>query len=618
MTGEESPVAVAKVQFDEGRYDDCISSLKALANSSTQLNSKIKHNLAICQHLRKDSDIDLAQFLNILTTRGSGKEGINEEVDEEEESEDNVERGVQLYNTALIYYQMKNYLKAIVLLEKLFKVIEPLEEILAYKICFLLVECYLSAYQPENAAMVVYYLDTHIKSNSDNHTQIEMHKARMHLYKTRLYAQQNCLKACKREIKNVLSVSGTTASSLYLKSEFEYLRGNFKKSSKLLNSSPKSCPSKEHIPTLYYNNFGCLHFKMHKYNLGVFYMSKALEENYKAVKAAPPGSNSTIFTVNHHYQILYNYGVILLHAGQPRAAFECLTQTCAMFADNPRLWLRIAECAINTVKVEEAKSNIQSSKSIAVKAIIGSGIYRKTILNTGFQTKFKKTTAGLLLEGPTPTLTFAALCLRNALELLPPAGVASQTPVSGLPAAPIKNLEILRACILCNLSYVWLGLEDPIQALGPAQEVASQTSAPLSYRLLGHLYMAESLILLNRSSEAMSCLSPETIEQVKETTQFDNAKQSEEYSTNSPPTQMNTSDLCLDDIHNTIILNSVAVLCMRRDLNRAKRVLAQYLSTKNDSEVLPQATMLLVYIELKQGNTSAALCILKQQQQINF
>ena len=62
-----------------------------------------------------------------------------------------------------------------------------------------------------------------------------------------------------------------------------------------------------------------------------------------------------------------------------------------------------------------------------------------------------------------------------------------------------------------------------------------------------------------------------------------------------------TQETLVQDVHNIIILNSVALYCMKRDLNRAKRILAQHLSTLNDGEIPAQATMLLVYIELRQG-----------------
>ena len=60
--------------------------------------------------------------------------------------------------------------------------------------------------------MVLYYLDKQF-SGAKEPLLSEMHKARMHQYKTRLYAQQKCLKACKREIKNVLTVSGTVSEN---------------------------------------------------------------------------------------------------------------------------------------------------------------------------------------------------------------------------------------------------------------------------------------------------------------------------------------------------------------------------------------------------------------------
>jgi len=158
---------------------------------------------------------------------------------------------------------------------------------------------------------------------------------------------------------------------------------------------------------------------------------------------------------------------------------------------------------------------------------------------------------------------------------------------------------------------VWLCIGDPLQALTPAQQLANQVSAPKVLRLLGHLYSAEALLLLNRSNEAMHALSPESIEAVKSVPCHSKKEVDEEGSCSPVPP---SSDLSVEEVHNTIILNTVALYCMRRDLNKAKRILIQHLSTLNQDEVPPQATMLLVYIELRQGNCAGALCILKQQQ----
>lgn len=76
--------------------------------------------------------------------------------------------------------------------------------------------------------------------------------------------------------------------------------------------------------------------------------------------------------------------------GQPKAAFNCLSQAATVYSRNPRLWLRIAECAIGVVQKSQENEQIQNCKSNTVKAIVGSGIYRKTILNTSFQNLPKK------------------------------------------------------------------------------------------------------------------------------------------------------------------------------------------------------------------------------------
>ena len=70
---------------------------------------------------------------------------------------------------------------------------------------------------------------------------------------------------------------------LYIKSNFEYLRGNYRKAIKLLNSAPQSLKTTaetgENLAAMYYNNMGVIHFYMRKHNLGAFYFRKALQEN---------------------------------------------------------------------------------------------------------------------------------------------------------------------------------------------------------------------------------------------------------------------------------------------------------------------------------------------------
>lgn len=73
---------------------------------------------------------------------------------------------------------------------------------------------------------------------------------------------------------------------LFIKSNFEYVRHNERKAVKLLNSIPRDnevLQTGESVSAMYFNNLGCLHFQMQKYNLASFYFCRAIEENEKAL-----------------------------------------------------------------------------------------------------------------------------------------------------------------------------------------------------------------------------------------------------------------------------------------------------------------------------------------------
>eukprot|EP01051_Picozoa_sp_SAG22_P027029 SAG22_NODE_8847_length_626_cov_1.267552_1_plen_112_part_10 len=63
------------------------------------------------------------------------------------------------YNEAVLLFQMKQYGKVLAILERLYKQIEPIEEALATRICFLLLDVYFAMQMPEKAAPVVQHLE---------------------------------------------------------------------------------------------------------------------------------------------------------------------------------------------------------------------------------------------------------------------------------------------------------------------------------------------------------------------------------------------------------------------------------------------------------------------------
>ena len=72
------------------------------------------------------------------------------------------------------------------------------------------------------------------------------------------------------------------------------------------------------------------------------------------------GRQLQTLSVSRHHQLLYNMGVQLLHCGRPAAAFDCLIETMQLYHISPRLWLRLAECCIQTHK------NVSRSESISI------------------------------------------------------------------------------------------------------------------------------------------------------------------------------------------------------------------------------------------------------------
>ncbi|XP_048651454.1 CCR4-NOT transcription complex subunit 10 isoform X5 [Marmota marmota marmota] len=531
---------------------------------------------------------------------------------EEMDGLDDVENSMLYYNQAVILYHLRQYTEAISVGEKLYQFIEPFEEKFAQAVCFLLVDLYILTYQAEKALHLLAVLEKMIsqgnnnkngKNETGNNTNkdgsnhkaesgalIEAAKSKIHQYKVRAYIQMKSLKACKREIKSVMNTAGNSAPSLFLKSNFEYLRGNYRKAVKLLNSSniaehPGFMKTGECLRCMFWNNLGCIHFAMSKHNLGIFYFKKALQENDNVCAQLSAGSTDpgkkfsgrpmcTLLT-NKRYELLYNCGIQLLHIGRPLAAFECLIEAVQVYHANPRLWLRLAECCIaaNKGSSEQETKGLPSKKGI-VQSIVGQGYHRKIVLasqsiqNTVYND-------GQSSAIPVASMEFAAICLRNALLLLPEeqqdpkqengsknssqlggnteSNESSETCsskshdgdkfIAAPPSSPLRKqeLENLKCSILACSAYVALALGDNLMALNHADKLLQQpklsgslkqglTKLPKlasnlefsclslwshrDYRFLGHLYAAEALISLDRISDAITHLNPENVTDV--------------------------------------------------------------------------------------------------------
>lgn len=99
---------------------------------------------------------------------------------------------------------------------------------------------------------------------------------------------------------------------IYLKSNFEHLRGNHKKAMKMLGSVSTSdfTEAGECMPVMYNNNLGCIHFHLSKHHLGAFHFRKAFQENENAIKDIKRGaehSKLAPFFVAHQFFLFAVY-----------------------------------------------------------------------------------------------------------------------------------------------------------------------------------------------------------------------------------------------------------------------------------------------------------------------
>ncbi|KAF3691423.1 CCR4-NOT transcription complex subunit 10 [Channa argus] len=627
MTDQEKEMAAnAYETFLVGKYDESLKHLEALQELNKE-DYKIAMNKAVVEFYKSGQTTTgtlkqtLIAMKNQIHTSAEDVDGL-----------DDVENSLLYYNQAIIHYHMRQYSEAISIGEKLYQFLEPFEEKFAQAVCFLLVDLYLLTFQPEKALHLLAVLDKLSVQGSNKNGK------------------------------------GESAPSLFLKSNFEYLRGNYRKAVKLLNSSniaehPGPIKTGECVRCMFWNNLGCIHFAMGKHNLGIFYFKKALQENDHTCAQLGDGSNgqSKKFTgipmcallANKRYELLYNCGIQLLHIGRPLAAFECLMEAVQVYHSNPRLWLRLAECCISANKggSEQESKGLPCKKGI-VQSIVGQGYHRKIVLAS------QSTQNPIYSEGqsaaiPVASMEFAAICLRNALLLLPEhqhqdtktengsksssqsgstesgsensdacsgKGQEADKFLSAAPSSPLRKqeVEILRCSILACSAFVALALGDNLMALNHAEKLLHQTKVSGSLKFLGHLYAAEALISLDRISDAITHLNPENVCDVSMGVLTSEQDQGSDKGDEPVESSGKQTPLCypssVTSARAMMLFNLGSAYCLRSEYDKARKCLHQAASMVNTKEIPPEAILLGVYLELQNGNTQLALQIIKRNQ----
>ncbi|KAK9296925.1 hypothetical protein QLX08_009187 [Tetragonisca angustula] len=669
ITEQERELAQnALSEFQKGAYSNCLSYLNKLETLRPK-DLKVMHNKVVVECYKNDLKKTelLRKSLNAICGQMSTIDST--------ETIDDIEKCVMRYNQAILLYHTKHYNASLQIMNRLFAFIEPMEESLAHKVCLLLIELHIVTEQPDAALSLINYIESQLISTDNSKISsvdkegiiksmkeqkepkkevdvvTDAFKLKLLKCKARIYLMMHQLKLCKREWKILVSMgTPVNISTVFLKANLEYLRGNYKKAIKLLNSVTsenldfKTCG--ESSAVLYYNNMACLHLAMGKPNLACFYLRKALHENKCAlesiqVKDNDPLSSRPLYTLggNKHYELMYSLGVSLLHAGQASVAFDCFMEVAQKLHNNPKLWLRIAECCIYCHKpTNEVDFNIPKRRKDLVQKVVGSGIYRKIILASSLSKDIKYHSEGFPFAIPQLTLEFASLCLKNALFLLPNNNEINIpiTTIAGPQTVPLSltaghNLSAqhstlisqtttvealnLKISVLAASAYVCLCLGDYVIALEHAKSLLNINKLPGAYRMLGNLYAAESLIFMDKISEAIEYLKPENIQDlntsvlIPETQDKDKEKLDEVI---SKPIKM---------WYPTTVPTGIAVLrynlavayAIRGELDKSGETLRQvWMSKSPDCDIPIHVIMLALYIELQLGHADISKSIIKQ------
>ncbi|XP_043587061.1 CCR4-NOT transcription complex subunit 10 isoform X2 [Bombus pyrosoma] len=630
ITEQERELAQnALSEFQKGAYANCLSYLNKLETLRPK-DLKVMHNKVVVECYKNDLKKTelLRKSLNAICGQMSTIDST--------ETIDDIEKCVMRYNQAVLLYHTKQYNAAIQIMNRLFAFIEPMDN------------SKISSVDKEG-------IIKSIKEQKEPKREVDMvtdaFKLKLLKCKARIYLMMHQLKLCKREWKTLVSLgTPVNISTVFLKANLEYLRGNYKKAIKLLNSVTsenldfKTCG--ESSAVLYYNNMACLHLAMGKPNLASFYLRKALHENKCAlesvqVKDSDPLSSRPLCTLggNKHYELMYSLGVSLLHAGHASLAFDCFMEAAQKLHNNPKLWLRIAECCIYCHKpTNEVDFNIPKRRKDLVQKVVGTGIYRKIILASSLSKDIKYHPEGFPSAIPQLTLEFASLCLKNALFLLPNNNELNVpiTPIAAPQTVPLSltaghnlgpqhstlmsqttTVEALnlKISVLAASAYVCLCLGDYVIALEHAKALLNTNKLPGAYRMLGNLYAAESLIFMDKISEAIEYLKPENIQDlntsvlIPETQDKDKEKSDEVI---SKPIKM---------WYPTTVPTGIAVLrynlavayAIRGELDKSGETLKQvWMSKGPDCDVPIHVIMLALYIELQLGHADISRSIIKQ------
>lgn len=552
----DEPVIAAHQSFMKKDYSSALQHLNELENLAGTTNKRVQHNKAVVEFMSSDmKNLDkFKKSIALLTSVTFPDIEINDTCSP-----------FLLFNYAVVLYHSRYYYQCVVLLEKLLASKTVKDSKLLQQATLLLMEATLCRRTYDKTLEVAKNYGELLKADNEVSDLFERLVSRAHV----LLNHNTKLNLKPDSIENV-----------FILAQQQYLSGDVKEAANMLgqyktmkyNYDLKT--QGEDIWAAINNNLGVIYLSIKKPFLASKYFQHAVKEHFKAMESE---DSERLIACKDRSLYVYNLGLALLAANNSEGAFECLVEAARHYPNNPRIWLHLAECCVKKCCSDEAQQ-------FTVKKL-GSGSHTRVLLAK--EGKEKYSTSGESFAIPSLSLEFAALCLRNAVTLLPnqdPPSDVSAPLIQAPPGSPInwKQLCELKNSTFVLQSYVLLHLQDPLAALCSANELLSQTDVSNSHKAWAHIYAAEALINLDRITDAVEHLHPPMIHELVSVL----------------PYQMR------DMIAVSVWAKAAVCHILRGDLVTARKILLQI----NSPRVLP----LQMYLEICTGNIENCHTILRK------
>ena len=468
----------------------------------------------------------------------------------------------------------------------------------------------------------------------------------LNLYKAKLALMARMSKSSKREIKTTLNACAQNTTGLFLKSNLEYLRQNYRKAIKLLNNSCQRSDRDPNVSALYFNNMGCIHHLMRRHSAACFYFTRALQENdalYSGADKSPSAGHKIslpAFACDRRCEIHYNKGLQLLLSSRPEQAFASFQESLHLLHRQPRAWLRVGEaCAAAHIQQMQATQAARQEGDVSalVSSSVGRGGSRRLVAPVeepvGATEGAEPVAEGeVAAEGthatasapapPAPTLAYGVKCFRNALLLCEASGQLGDYAALALSSAQgtltaaeeiSLGLHAVQRLSLLQLSWCALTQGDHEQALSWSSALLALDDVPSNLKFFACMYAANALCYLSRGAEALPHLT--------EALQLGEAAPPE-----SPPSPVEGEVACVRNPYSAIPqtahaagqavarsmlhTNLATVHIISGDLKQASQCAQKALELQPNSRT---ALMCLVYLEIRGGNLEAAREIMTKQ-----